>query len=52
MAEITKKQMTERIWLLYFNRYLFEHGAITENEFLRMNVRIKASRPVGGNEHR
>ena len=36
-----ERQLTaEQIWLHYFNRYLFEHGLITEAEKNRMALRI------------
>ena len=38
--EQREKQMTERLWLDYFNRYLFEHGAITEKQYEKMVVLI------------
>ena len=28
--EEREKRMAEDIWLCYFNRYLFEHGTISE----------------------
>ena len=30
----------EELWLNYFNSYLFEHGAISENEYKRMTEKI------------
>lgn len=32
--------MAETLWLNYFNRYLFEHGAISEREYKRMTELI------------
>lgn len=32
--------LSESIWLNYFNRYLFEHGTISEKEFGRMSEKI------------
>lgn len=48
MATLTKKQMSEEIWLLYFNSYLHDKGIISDGEFVRMRLRIMASRPTGG----
>ena len=31
--EEREKRMAEDIWLNYFNRYLFEHGTISEKEY-------------------
>lgn len=28
--------LSREIWLLYYNKYLFEHGAITEDERNKM----------------
>ena len=32
--------LAESIWLNYLNRYLFEHGTISEKEFGRMSEKI------------
>lgn len=34
------KAMKDSIWLKYFTRYLFEHGAITEEERNRLIFKI------------
>lgn len=34
--EQREKQMAEFLWLSYFNRYLFERGAITEKQYKKM----------------
>ena len=39
-AEGREKIVAEDIWLNYFNRYLFEHGEITEKEYKRMTEKI------------
>lgn len=31
-----EKHMAEEIWLNYFNRYLRDHGVISDHEFTRM----------------
>lgn len=38
--------MAELIWLDYFNQYLFEQGAITEQERNRMKVLISSRHPT------
>ena len=38
--EEREKRMAEDIWLNYFNRYLFEHGTISEKEYKRMTEKI------------
>lgn len=35
-----EKRMAEDIWLNYFNRYLFESGAISEKEYKKMTEKI------------
>ena len=36
--EEREKRMAEDIWLNYFNRYLFEHGTISEKEYKRIKT--------------
>ena len=38
--EEREKRMAEDIWLNYFNRYLFEHGTISEKEYKKMTELI------------
>ena len=38
--------MAELIWLEYFNQYLFEQGAITEQERNRMKVLSDSRHPT------
>ncbi|MBQ8817874.1 MAG: hypothetical protein IJZ83_04795 [Clostridia bacterium] len=38
--EEREKQMAESLWLNYFNRYLFEHGTISEKEYKKMTDKI------------
>lgn len=45
IAQKTRKEAAETIWLLYFNQTLFEKGLITETERNRMKLRIEARRP-------
>ena len=40
--EEREKRMAEDIWLNYFNRYLLEHGTISEKEYKRMTEKIAA----------
>lgn len=47
MSKHTEKvAKCEKIWLLYFNQYLFEHGAITEEERNRMKLQIEERKPL------
>ena len=41
----TNREITETIWLLFFNQILFEKGLINESERNRMRLRIEARRP-------
>lgn len=38
--EEREKHVAEDIWLNYFNRYLFEHGTISEKEYKKMTEKI------------
>lgn len=38
--EEREKILAEDIWLNYFNRYLFEHGTISEKEYKKMTEKI------------
>ena len=40
IGEEDEKRMAETIWLNYFNRYLFEHGTISEKEYKKMTEKI------------
>ena len=44
--ELREKRFAEDAWLNYFNRYLFEHGTITEKEYKKMTeiIAIKKSK--------
>jgi len=37
-----ERHMAEDLWLNYFNRYLFEHGTISEKEYKLMTEKIAA----------
>ena len=41
-SEEREKALAEDIWLNYFNRYLFEHGTISEREYKKMTEMIAA----------
>ena len=43
IARAREKILAETIWLHYFNRYLFQHGTITEREHIRMLGKITES---------
>ena len=43
--EEREKRMAEDIWLNYFNRYLFEHGTISEKEYKKMTEKIATRKP-------
>lgn len=36
-----KQSLTERLWLAYFNSYLYENGLITESERNKMITKIE-----------
>lgn len=38
--EESEKRFAEETWLNYFNRYLFEHGTISEKEYKKMTEKI------------
>ena len=47
-AEQEKKSLAEKLWLAYFNQYLYEQNMITEAQRNRMALQIesrKASTP-------
>ena len=35
-----ERRLAEDIWLNYLNRYLFEHGTISEKEYKKMSEKI------------
>jgi len=37
-----ERHMAEDLWLNYFNRYLFEHGTISEKEYKLMTEKSAA----------
>ena len=41
-SEERRKELAEELWLNYFNRYLFEHGTISEREYKKMTEMIAA----------
>ena len=40
LDEEREKRFVEDAWLNYFNRYLFENGAISEKEYKKMTEKI------------
>ena len=38
--EIREIKFAEEAWLNYFNRYLLEHGAISEKQYKKMTEKI------------
>ncbi len=44
-CEKLEVRFAEDVWLNYFNRYLFEHGTISEKEYKKMTEKIAARRP-------
>lgn len=45
MLKSTEKEQTaKQIWLLYFNKILFEKGIITEKEHNLMKIKIQSSK--------
>lgn len=39
-AEERERRFAEDAWLNYFNRYLWENGAISESEYKKMTEKI------------
>lgn len=37
-----ERRMTEKLWLEYFNRFLFREGTISKREYERMTEKILA----------
>lgn len=46
MKDLTKKALAEKLWLLYFNQYLFEKGVISEQDRNRMKIQIESRKPI------
>ncbi len=44
LSDDREKRFAEDIWLNYFNRYLFEHGTISEKEYKKMTEKIATRR--------
>ena len=40
LSDDREKRVAEDMWLNYFNRYLFEHGTISEKEYKKMTEKI------------
>ena len=43
--EQERKAMAERLWLAYFNQYLYEAGIISETQRNRMKTKIDSRKP-------
>ena len=39
-AEMEKKKVAEKVWLDYFNEYLFEHGLIDKTTRNKLRIKI------------
>lgn len=50
-AEQEKKSRTEKLWLAYFNRYLYEQNVITEAQRNRLALQIE-SRKASASGHK
>ena len=46
--DTAKQQVTEKLWLNYFNQTLYERGVITEVERNKMAFRIENAKPLPG----
>lgn len=42
MKQISREDVTRRIWLHYFNRELRDMGVISQRDYLLMHTRIEA----------
>ncbi len=49
-AEERARRACEDIWLHYFNKYLYEHGTISEKEYHRMTGKISQRNARPGTE--
>lgn len=50
--EQQKKAEAERLWLAYFNSYLYEKGMLTESERNKMILKIESRKgSTSGKEH-
>jgi len=43
-AERQKKSLAEKLWLAYFNQYLYEQNMITETQRNRLALQIESRR--------
>ena len=44
-AKAREKRVAEDLWLSYFNRYLLEHGVISEQDHNKMVAKIAERKP-------
>ena len=50
-AELQKKVLVEKLWLAYFNQYLYEQKIITESERNRISLKIESRKaPTSGSK--
>ena len=45
-SEEREKRLAENLYLQYLNKYLFEHGAISEKQYARMIEKINTHKPA------
>ena len=45
-ADELEKRVAEDIWLNYFNKYLYEHGTISDKEYKKMIEKIAKRKAV------
>ena len=46
MTASSKERMQKNITLCYYNRYLRDHGVISEQEYLRLSSLINSRYPI------
>ena len=44
--EASEKRLAENLYLHYLNKYLFEHGAISEKQYTKMIEKINIHKPA------
>lgn len=49
-ADQQKTALSEKLWLAYFNSYLYQHGMITENQRNRMIAKIESRKGSAAKE--
>ena len=51
-AEQQRKILTEKLWLTYFNQYLYEQNLITEAQRNRLALQIESRRAATSGERK